>query len=153
MRPGGSACSWSGLRADSRHVLGSSAPFYNGYMLLTVREVAERLKQSPEFVWKLCARNELPHFRHGRYSIRIDAAELEAWRQQHHHPISRSAAPSASADTADTVDSRHGQATSSGVVTSDPVPSDGVVPDDEAESDADIEGRPGVRRTAPFGHW
>ena len=46
-------------------------------MLLTVYEVAARLKQSPEFVWKLCARGELPHYRHGRYSIRVDDADLK----------------------------------------------------------------------------
>lgn len=54
-------------------------------MLWTVYELANRLAISPEWIWAAVRRGELPHYRFGRFSIRFDPEEIEAWCDQQYH--------------------------------------------------------------------
>jgi excisionase family DNA binding protein len=65
------------------------ASVYNYRMLLTVYEVAERFNISPEWVWRKVREEVLPHYRFGRYSIRLDLAEVEAYMRDHHRPLAQ----------------------------------------------------------------
>lgn len=49
------------------------------YSLLTVEEVAERLKISTATVYALCASGRLPHSRISTHSIRIAESDLKAY--------------------------------------------------------------------------
>lgn len=57
--------------------------------LLTVKEVAERLKVSAAMIYVLCNRGRLPHVRVGignRSTIRIEEADLEAYLEKGRAP-------------------------------------------------------------------
>jgi excisionase family DNA binding protein len=47
--------------------------------LLTVKEVAEKLKVSAATVYALCASGRLPHLRISTHSIRIAESDLKAY--------------------------------------------------------------------------
>jgi excisionase family DNA binding protein len=45
---------------------------------LTIREVAERLKLAPSYVYQLARRGDLPHVKRGKY-VRVPADALAEW--------------------------------------------------------------------------
>ena len=51
-------------------------------MLLTAKEVAERLNVSRNQVYTMVARGELPSIRLGRHAVRIIAAEFKKWLEK-----------------------------------------------------------------------
>lgn len=48
---------------------------------LTIREVADRLRLTPSYVYKLCAQGQIPFFRFGRKSYRVARGDLIAWER------------------------------------------------------------------------
>ncbi len=60
----------------------SAPPLTEADMLLTVREVAERLAVSRRHVWRLISANELPSIKFGR-TTRVRVQDLEEFVERH----------------------------------------------------------------------